>query len=107
MWKSTIVIALFKKGIKSDQSNYPPNCLLSCVGKVFEQHVFKYIFNFLLDNSLIYKYQSGFMHGQPTVHQLIEIYHNICLSLENREVICTVMYQKHLIKFGTVAYLKN
>jgi hypothetical protein len=47
------------------------------------------------------------MHGQPTVHQLIEIYHNICLSLENREVICTVMYQKHLIKFGNVAYLKN
>ena len=47
------------------------------------------------------------MHGHPTVHQLIEIYHNICLSLENREVICTVMYQKHLIKFGTVAYLKN
>jgi hypothetical protein len=24
------------------------------------------------------------------VHQLIEIYHNICLSLENREVMCTV-----------------
>jgi hypothetical protein len=47
------------------------------------------------------------MHGQPTVHQLIEIYHNICLSLENREVICTVMHQKHLIKFGNVAYLKN
>jgi hypothetical protein len=24
------------------------------------------------------------------VHRLIEIYHNICLSLENREVMCTV-----------------
>ena len=24
------------------------------------------------------------------MHQLIEIYHNICLSLENREVMCTV-----------------
>ena len=49
----------------------------------------EYIFNFLLDNSLIYKYQSGFMRGHSTVHQLIEIYHNICLSLENREVMCT------------------
>jgi hypothetical protein len=38
----------------------------------------------------IYKYQSGFMRGHSTVHQLIEIYHNICLSLENREVMCTV-----------------
>jgi hypothetical protein len=30
------------------------------------------------------------MRGHSTVHQLIEIYHNICLSLENREVMCTV-----------------
>ena len=90
IWKSAIVIALFKKGIKSYPSNYRPISLLSCVGKVFERVVFKYIFNFLLDNSLIYKYQSGFMRGHSTVHQLIEIYHNICLSLENREVMCTV-----------------
>ena len=30
------------------------------------------------------------MRGHSTVHQLIEIYHNICLSLENREDIWTV-----------------
>jgi hypothetical protein len=36
------------------------------------------------------QYQSGFMRGHSTVHQLIEIYHNMCLSLENREVMCTV-----------------
>ena len=65
-WKSAIVIALFKKGVKSDPSNYRPISLLSCVGKVFERVVFKYIFNFLLDNSLIYKYQSGFMRGPCT-----------------------------------------
>jgi hypothetical protein len=45
----------------------------SCVGKVFERVIFKYIYNFLIDNSLIYKYQSGFMHKHSTVHQLIEI----------------------------------
>ena len=90
IWKSAIVIALIKKGIISDPSNYRPISLLSCVGKVFERVIFKYILNFLLDNSLIYKYQSGFMRGHSTVHQLIEIYHNICLSLENREVMCTV-----------------
>ena len=73
IWKSAIVIALFKKGIKSDPSNYRPISLLSCVGKVFERVVFKYIFNFLLDNSLIYKYQSGFMRRHSTVHQLIEM----------------------------------
>ena len=43
-----------------------------------------------MDNSPIYKYQSGFIRRHSTVHQLIEIYHNIWLSLENHEVICTV-----------------
>ena len=90
MWKSAIIIALFKKGIKSDPTNYRPISLLSCVGKVFERVIFTYIYNFLIDNSLIYKYQSGFMHKHSTVHQLIEIYHNICLALENHEIICSV-----------------
>jgi hypothetical protein len=30
------------------------------------------------------------MHKHSTVHQLIEIYHNICLALENHEIICSV-----------------
>jgi hypothetical protein len=30
------------------------------------------------------------MHKHSTVHQLIEIYHNICLPLENHEIICSV-----------------
>ena len=61
----------------------------------------EYIFNFLLDNSLIYQYQFGFMRGHSIVHPLIEIYHNICLSLENREVMCTVFCDI------SKAYLKN
>jgi hypothetical protein len=85
MWKSAIIIALFKKGIKSDPTNYRPISLLSCDGKVFERVIFKYIYNFLIDYSFIYKYQSGFMHKHSTVRHLIEIYHNIYLSEITRD----------------------
>jgi hypothetical protein len=37
---------------------------------VFEKVVYKYIFNFLMENALIYKLQSGFLHGHSTTHTI-------------------------------------
>jgi hypothetical protein len=80
-WKLAKVISLFKNGNKSLVSNYRPISLLSCVGKTFERVVFKQVSNYFLDNKLLCKYQSGFVPGCSTVHQLIEIFHKICISL--------------------------
>ena len=82
-WKIAIVMPLFKNGDKTLASNYRPIALLSTVGKVFEKLVFKKVFNYLFSNGLIYKFQSGFMPGHSTVHQLIEIYYRICMSLDD------------------------
>ena len=60
LWKSATVMPFFKKGDKSEVSNYRPISLISCVSKSFERVVFKHVHNYLLSNSLIYKYQSGF-----------------------------------------------
>ena len=81
---------LFKKGEKSLFSNYRPVSLTSNVGKSFERIIFKHMYNHILENELLYKYQSGFLPGHSTVHHLIELTHNICLSLENYEVNCQV-----------------
>lgn len=85
-----IVMQIFKKGDKHTPSNYRPISILSTVGKVFERVVTKYLHNYLLDNSLLYKYQAGFQPGHSTLHQLIEIYHNVFESLEKREHSCLV-----------------
>jgi hypothetical protein len=79
-WKIANVLSLFKKGDKSIASNYRPIALLSCVGKVFERIVFKYIYNYMLEHKLLYKFQSGFVSGHSTSHQLIELYHKICIA---------------------------
>jgi hypothetical protein len=50
---------LFKNGDKSLPSNYRPISLLSCVSKVLEKIIFKHVFNHLLGNKLLYKFQSG------------------------------------------------
>ena len=89
-WKIANVLSLFKKGDKSIASNYRPIALLSCVGKVFERIVFKYIYNYMLEHKLLYKFQSGFVSGHSTSHQLIELYHQICIALENGQITVAV-----------------
>ena len=83
---------LYKKGDKSEAGNYRPVSLIpvSCVGKAFERVIFKHVYNHIADNNLLYKYQSGFLPGQSTVHHLIEIIHHICVALENYETSCHI-----------------
>ena len=80
---------LFKKGEKSDVSNYRPISLISCVGKSCKI-VYKHIYNHISANSLLYKYKSGFLPDHSTVHHLIELIHHTCLALEKYETICHV-----------------
>lgn len=48
------------------------------MGKV----LFKYMFNYIKDNELLSKFQSGFQPGDSTVNQLVEIYDKIISSLD-------------------------
>ena len=47
----------------------------------------KYLFNFFRDNNVITAFQSGFVPGDSTVNQLIDIYNTFCKALdEGKEV---------------------
>ena len=84
IWKIAIVILTIKKGDKSKPSNYRPVALLSCIGKLQERIVFKNMYTFLLDNNLLYKYQSCFLPHNSTVFQLIiDIFHNTLRKISN------------------------
>ena len=76
-WKNAHVTAIFKKGDTSLPSNYRPISLISCVGKVMERIIYKHVYNHLIQNKLIYQYQSGFLPKHSSVHQLIELYNTI------------------------------
>ncbi len=82
--------APFKKGEKDQRCNHRPISLISCIGKVLERIVFKNIHNHLHCNHLIYKQQSGFLPGHSTVFQLIDIYNQICKSIDENQHTCIV-----------------
>ena len=89
-WKHSNLIPIPKKGDNSDPSNFRPVSLLCSVGKLQERIVFKHIHNFLIENDLIYKYQSGFLSKHSTTFQLIDIYHHICQAIDNNQYACMV-----------------
>ena len=65
---------VYKNDDPSDCRNYRPISLLSTAGKVLEKIVHRYVFNFLNTNHLISSLQSGFVPGDSTVYQLVDIY---------------------------------
>ena len=62
-------------------SNCRPISLLSTVSKVLETIVHKCLFNFFRDYNVITALQSGFVSGDSTENQLIDIYNTFCKAL--------------------------
>ena len=85
---------LYKKDDPSLVCNYRPISLISSIGKVMEKIVHKHMFNYFNDHSLITCLQSGFVPGDSTVNQLVDIYNTFCKALDNglevRAVFCDI-----------------
>ena len=82
-WKLANVLAIFKnKGDDSDPTNYRPISITSCLGKLLEKIIFKYLYNYLQEHEILTKYQSGFRPNDSTTNQLLEIYHIILENLD-------------------------
>ena len=74
IWKITNATPIHKKNDPNDVSNYRPISLLSTIGKVIEKLVHKHVFNVFRDNEILTVLQSGFLEGDSTVNQLVDIY---------------------------------
>ena len=94
LWKSANVTAIFKKDDPTNPSNYRPISLLSLIAKILEKCIYKHVFNFLRQNSILTEFQSGFLHGHSTVYQLISLSHFFCQAIDQgqytRAVFCDI-----------------
>ena len=82
------VLPIFKKGSKSQVSNYRPISVLSCINKIFEKILAKRIYSFLEKHQTLYEFQFGFRTGHSTTHALIEISDRIKLAFNNNKLMC-------------------
>ena len=83
LWKLANVTLILKKHGPSNVSNYRPISLLSSIGKVLEKLIHKYVFNCFHEHEVLTTLQSGFVPGDSTVNQLVDIYDTFCKALGN------------------------
>ena len=82
IWKSCYIIPLYKKGGRSDVSNYRPVARLSAIPKIFESIVTSIVsFNV---KSIICPEQHGFVSGRSTTTNLLD-FAMYCFDKFNRK----------------------
>ena len=69
---------LHKKGLKTNPENFRPISLLPLISKIIERIVYDQVDNFLLQNNILYNYQSGFRKNHSS---------HLCLSFLNDKIL--------------------
>jgi hypothetical protein len=72
-WKIADVVALYKKGSRSEVGNYRPVSLTSICCKIMESLLRDHIMQHLLANKLLSNSQYGFIKGRSTMLQLLHL----------------------------------
>ena len=48
-----------------------------------ERCVHKYFYNYIIENAILTPFQSGFVRGDSTTNQLLQIYHTFCNAVDS------------------------
>ena len=115
------IIPSYKKGDKSECSNYRPISLLPNISKIIEKDMYTRLYNFLEKNNCLCKKQFRFRNSHSINHALIGITEKIRESLDNNEYSCGVFLDferafntvnhnillKKLHHYGTIGITNN
>jgi hypothetical protein len=78
-WKRARVIPVYKTEDRTKCENYRPISILPIIRKLFEKEVFGQLYQYLIDNSLLSRFQSGFRPKHSTMSLFDSIDHKILL----------------------------
>uniref|UniRef100_A0A1I8BY63 Reverse transcriptase domain-containing protein n=1 Tax=Meloidogyne hapla TaxID=6305 RepID=A0A1I8BY63_MELHA len=85
IWKSSIVVPIFKKGERNNPENYRPISLTCAICRVIERIIVTKIYEFLTRNKLISENQFGFLRNRSTTLQLIKTINDFSDAMENKK----------------------
>ncbi len=83
VWKSALVVPLLKGGDPTNLNNYRPISKLSVIAKILESIVSEQLKEFLVSNSILSRFQSGFRKNHGTVTATMKVLNDITCALDN------------------------
>ena len=83
--KQAVITPIHKQGNRHIVDNYRPISVLSVFSKIFEKLMYQQLYNYLIQNNILYLHQYGFQQGHSTDHALIAVTNYIYNALNNKE----------------------
>ena len=80
------VIPIFKSGDKQDISNYRLTSILSFFSKVVEKTMYNHLINFIDANTILCKYQFGFLKSHSTNHAIISLVEKVNNAMDSGKI---------------------
>ena len=106
-WEFANVTPVFKKGVKQLLNNYWPISLLSRLGKTMERSVHKYVYSCCIQHHIFTASQSGFIQGDSTMYQLLQLYDTFCKAVDNGKEVELVFFFLNITKAFDMVWHKG
>ena len=90
-WRSANITPIYKKGDRSDPSNYRPVSLTSIPSKILEHVIYRHLMTHLEANAILSGAQHGFRKGRSCETQLLLLLENLTKTLDNRRQVDLIL----------------
>ena len=88
--KTSLIIPIYKAGIKTDLANYRPISLLSYMDKVLEKAIHKRLYDYLNKNNFFCENQFGFRENHSTELALLSLTDRVYEAVDNKKHVIIV-----------------
>ena len=104
-WKTSLIVPVYKKGDRSNATNYRPISLTSSFSRLFESILHDKISSHLLHNPLLSSSKFGFLSQTSSCDQLLMCIHEWLVSISNGSSV-DVIYTDIQKAFDSVSHSK-
>jgi len=93
--KFSLIMLIYKNGVKSSQSNYRLISLLPVFSKIFKKFIYKKLFHHLNNNVTLNQHQYGFRNEVSTENASYILLNEILTALNNKQMVGGIVCDLH------------